>query len=266
MSADQQAAGYTPREGDRVRVRRWVQTTAGACSDERVYTGRITEVDGPEADGWFICLDTHPDRIYTGYQFLGAGGKLGTGPASLMTEVTLLDDADGQDAYRVQVSPDLAVALDGSQCVVLDVIHPGTGIRLHQVTVTDVSALQAALAGALAARPVVEAAGDARRALGVEEARRARGVLTRIEAVEWLIARLMSHGRAVDMTRQLRNEPGTSADGMTYLDGYWRVPAEPAPRVLGIVVPAQPEAPFDDPFSPMKPHPVLGLPVPEESP
>jgi hypothetical protein len=44
------------------------------------------------------------------------------------------------------------------------------------------------------------------------------------------------------------------------------IPYEPSPRVLGIVVPAQPEAPFDDPFSPMKPHPVLGLPVPEESP
>ena len=122
-------AGYTPRVGDRVRVARYIRTTAGARSDERVYVGRITEVEGPEAGGWYLMLDTHPERIYTGYQFLGAGTEANGGPSSLVTKVTPLDDTDGQEAYREQVAPDLAVILDGSQCVVLEVSEAGRVLR-----------------------------------------------------------------------------------------------------------------------------------------
>lgn len=223
------AAAYVPQVGDRVRVRRWVQTTAGERSDETVRTGKVTDAY-PHADDWYLQLDERLEWVFTGYQFLGAGQD-GRGPASLMTEVTPLDDTDGQDAYRQQVTPELAVALDGSQCVVLDVTHPHSGIRLHQVTISDVAALKAALDGALAARQAVEEAGRARRYAGPDEAREARGCLVRAEAVEWLIAKSLSRAGAVRATRQLRD--GFTGDapetfGMTYSDGYWRVPVTAA--------------------------------------
>jgi hypothetical protein len=223
---EQQTESYTPCVDDRVRVARYIRTTAGARSDERVYVGRITEVEGPEAGDWFIMLDTHPDQIYTGYQFLGTAAN--GGPSSLVTEVTRLDDTDGQEAYREQVTPDLAVTLDGSQCVTLDVTDPQTGVRLHQVTVTNVAALKTALDGALAAQQVVEAAGSARRHAGLGEARRARGVFTKIEAVSWLIDRGRSRSGAVWAARQLQDGFTDVPDtfGMTYDAPYWRVPVE----------------------------------------
>jgi hypothetical protein len=222
---EQQTESYTPRVGDPVRVTRYIRTTAGARSDERVYVGRITEVEGPEAGGWFIMLDTHPDQIYTGYQFLGAGNAANGGPSSLVTEVTQLDDTDGLEAYREQVAPDLAVTLDGSQCVVLNVTDPQTGVRLHQVTVTNVAALKTALDGALTAQQVVEASGNSRRYVGPDAARRARGQLTKREAVEWLTGRGYSQGGALRDVNVLRDEGG-STRGMTYSDGYWRVPVD----------------------------------------
>jgi hypothetical protein len=224
---EQQTESYTPRVGDRVRVARYIRTTAGARSDERVYVGRITEVEGPEAGDWFIDLDTHPDRIYTGYQFLGAGNAANGGPSSLVTEVTPLDDTDGQEAYRVQVTPDLAVTLDGSQCVTLDVTDPQTGVRLHQVTVANVAELKEALDGALAARQVVEAVGNARRMAGPDAARRARGQLTKREAAEWLIDNKgTSRGGALRAVNILREGGDGTVYGMTYADGYWRVPVD----------------------------------------
>jgi hypothetical protein len=224
---EQATESYTPRVGDPVRVTRYIRTTAGARSDERVYVGRITEVEGPEAGDWFIMLDTHPDQIYTGYQFLGAGTAANGGPSSLVTEVTPLDDTDGQEAYRVQVAPDLAVTLDGSQCVTLDVTDPQTGVRLHQVTVTNVAALKAALDGALTAQQVMEASGNSRRYAGPDAARRARGQFTKPEAVEWLIDNKgTSRGGAQRAANILREGGDGTVYGMTYADGYWRVPVD----------------------------------------
>jgi hypothetical protein len=231
---EQATESYTPRVGDPVRVTRYIRTTAGARSDERVYVGRITEVEGPEAGDWFIMLDTHPDQIYTGYQFLGAGTAANGGPSSLVTEVTPLDDTDGQEAYRVQVAPDLAVTLDGSQCVTLDVTDPQTGVRLHQVTVTNVAALKAALDGALTAQRILADLAERRRYAGLDEARRARGRLNRIEAVDWLIGKGRSRQGAVWASGQLRDGFTDVPDtfGMTYSDGYWRVPVSERPGSL----------------------------------
>jgi hypothetical protein len=212
-------ADYTPRVGDPVRVRRWVKPNGrDAREDESVYVGRITEAR-PHADGWFIDLDSHPDQIFTGYQFVGTG--------SLLTEVAPLDDTDGSEAYRVQVTPDLAVILDGSQCVVLEVSEAGRVLR--RVTVTNVAALKTSLDGARAAQREVEAAGRTRRYAGPDEARRARGQLTKIEAVEWLITHgTTSRAGALRDVNILRDDgadvPPGAVYGMTYADGYWRVP------------------------------------------
>jgi hypothetical protein len=87
-TADDITAGaYVPRPGDRVTVRRYTQCDVSEKREnEIVITGMITEAYS-HADGWFLWLDSYPDRIFTGYQFLGAGAD-GRSPASLVTEVT----------------------------------------------------------------------------------------------------------------------------------------------------------------------------------
>jgi hypothetical protein len=231
-------AGYTPRKGDRVRVTRYIRTTDGVRSDETVQVGEISNVHGLEAGGYRIWLDGRPECIFTGYQFLGAGTAASDrpGPSSLVTEVTRLDDTDGLEAYREQVAPDLAVTLDGSQCVVLNVTDPQTGVRLHQVTVTNVAALKAALDGALTAQQVMEASGNSRRYAGPDAARRARGQLTKIEAVEWLIGKSMARGHAIAVVDRAQRYahlgspvPARTAQGdypVTYDAPYWRVPVD----------------------------------------
>jgi hypothetical protein len=96
------------------------------------------------------------------------------------------------------------------------------------VTISNVAALHTALDGALAAQQVVEAVGETRRYAGLDEARRARGVFTKIEAVSWLIDRGRSRSGAVWAARQLQDGFTDVPDtfGMTYDAPYWRVPVE----------------------------------------
>lgn len=88
MSAQQEGGAYEPRPGDQVTVRRYITPTHGERTLETEHAGVITEAV-PHADGWYIQLDSYEHRIFTGYQFLGAGSGLAneTGPASLLTEV-----------------------------------------------------------------------------------------------------------------------------------------------------------------------------------
>jgi hypothetical protein len=228
-TTEKQAESYTPSVGDRVRVVRYIRTTAGARRDERVYVGRITEAEGPEAGGWFIMLDTHPEQIFTGYQFLGAGTAANGGPSSLVTEVTPLDDADGLDApelYRRQVTPDMAVVADDG-AVVLEISDGQAGHVVRRVTVPDIMGFHDILIEARTVNGLHQHAADERRMAGPDEARRARGQLTKREAVEWLIDNKgTSRGGAQRAANILREGGDGTVYGMTYADGYWRVPVD----------------------------------------
>jgi hypothetical protein len=73
-----------------VTVRRYIAPTTGERELTAEHTGVILYTE-EHADGWYIRLDSYPNRIFTGYQFLGAGEELvagAAGPASLVTEVT----------------------------------------------------------------------------------------------------------------------------------------------------------------------------------
>jgi hypothetical protein len=176
-------ASYVPRKGDRVRVVRYVNLMDGGGREDRDdRTGEVTNVQ-PQADGHRVWLDGDPDWIFTGPQWTGHG--------HLMTEVTPV-------LYRVQLSPDLAVRLDGSQCITVDVTDPGTGKLLHTATVTDVDALKAALDGARDAQRRELGRADERRASGIEEAQEGRGRLSRGAAVERLITFYVPRGLAAN--------------------------------------------------------------------
>lgn len=233
------AAGYVPGEGDRVMVRRWEQPTLADADPERVlsfqFAGTVIEVDRSQGRALYYFDWDDLAVIYdnVGYDaadlraicpdavFLPAGEN--GSQAYLVTEMTPVDPS-AREPYRVQLSPDMAVTLDGSQCVVLDITDPRAGVTEHRVTVSSVDALKTALDGALAAQRVVTDAGDRRRYAGLGEARRARGQLTRPEAVDWLIGKGYGRGLAVNVTGRLRGEGG-SVLGMTYDSQYWRVPA-----------------------------------------
>jgi hypothetical protein len=220
---------YVPVVGDRVTVRRTVvYSTSGVRVPESVHTGIITAAQ-PEADGWFITLDTHPDMIFTGYQFLGAGTD-DRGPASLETEVTLT--MPGAGTFGRLLTPDLAVAVDGSGCIVLVVTEP-SGKLLRVITVTDVDAAKAALDDARAAQLAKLAEADAARDRGMDDHRRATGRLTKAEAVEWLMEHLrwdraMAVAAAEDISRRDQASAryrAATARGMMFEGGYWQVPA-----------------------------------------
>jgi hypothetical protein len=136
-----------------VTVRRYIAPTTGERTLESEYTGTLTDAV-PHADGWLITLNNRPDQIFTGYQFLGAGAGVGAGvagPASLVTEVTRAEPGEG--TFGRLLTPDMAIAVDGSGCIVLVVTEP-RGQLLRVVTVTNVDAFKAALDDARAAQQV----------------------------------------------------------------------------------------------------------------
>ena len=183
MSATDEAGAYEPRLGDWVTVRRWIKPTTGERTLHGEYAGRITDVQ-PEADGHLIWLDTLPagEWIFTGYQFLGQGTD-GKGPASLVTEVTPTE----LDGLRIQLTPDLALLLDASQCIVLEVTDPAAGGEaLRRITVTDVDAFKAGLHDVREAQRAVLREADLRRVAGPDEKRRAEGRYTKTEAAAFL--------------------------------------------------------------------------------
>lgn len=171
------SGAYVPRTGDRVTVRRYIAPATGERALDSEYTGTVVEAV-PHADGWFITLNNHPDRIFTGYQFLGAGAS-GQGPASLVTEVTRAEPAAG--TFARQLTPDMAVAVDGSGCIVLVVTEP-RGKLLRVITVTDVEAFKAALDDARTAQHAALGEAGAPRVAGPNEKRRSEGRLIKSEA------------------------------------------------------------------------------------
>jgi hypothetical protein len=214
---------YVPRTGDRVTVRRFIREN-GECSLESEHTGIITELY-PKDGGWYLQLDSCPDRIFTDSQFLGAGAD-GRSPATLVTEVVPAPETFGR-----QLSPDLVVATDSSQCIVLLVGGTGPKDPIRKVTVANVDALKAALDEARSAQQTAMAAADQRRMQGIGEANRARGRLDRPEAVAWLIGHgQVSRQRAAHMVRDLSEGAvgGRTTFGMTFDGTYWIVPPEQA--------------------------------------
>lgn len=213
-----EAGAYEPRPGERVTVRRYIAPTTGERTLDSEYAGLVTEVTPGDSTGYYLRLDTCPDRIFTGYQFLGAGTD-GSGPASLVTEVT-------PGPFARQLSPELVVGTDSAQCIVLLVGGTGPKDPVRKVTVSDVDAFKAALDDARTAQHVALEEADAQRVPGIGVKHRAEGKLEKREAVEWLIARPMSRQRAVHVARVLQAGAlgGPFTDGMTYDGTHWVVP------------------------------------------
>lgn len=238
MSIQQSEAGaYEPRPGDRVTVRRYIKATCGPRTLHAEHTGVITDAE-PHQDGWFLNLDNYPDRIFIGYQFLGAGAY-GRTPASLVTEVALAEP--GKGTFGRQLTPELVVATDGSQCVVLLVGGTGPADPIRKVAVTDVTAFKGALDDALAAQQEALTAADRQRYRGPDEKRRAEGRLTRSEAVAYLaeqtrrqrghvvavVSRAQEYPRLGPERFQSASVTGSPVFLVGYADGYWQVvPAE----------------------------------------
>jgi hypothetical protein len=238
---DIRAGAYVPRPGDRVTVRRYQQPTLADGDPQRSMTFQVTgTLTGAksQADGVMLHFDLQDltvqydddghrypemfEQVFTGYVFLK--------PDYLVTEVVPAADTDGETFGR-QLSPELVVATDSSQCIVLLVGGIGPEDPIRRVTVSDVDALKAALDDARTAQRAALAAADERGMQGVGEARRARGRLDRYEASKWLTARGMPRARAASVVRNLRTgdtEAESVAEGMTFDGTYWIVPPEQA--------------------------------------
>lgn len=173
--------GYLPETGDLVRVTRYVRVHAtGERQDVTVHAGVITDAV-PFQDGWYITLDTCPDRIFTGYQFCGPGTPDNGGAATFVTEVELLTGgAEDVTRFRQQLSPDLAVELDSSDCIVLRVTNPATGAVERTITVTDVDEHKDALDAARRAQRKVTRLAEQHRLDGLRGQDRARQMHTRL--------------------------------------------------------------------------------------
>jgi len=217
---------YVPRPGDWVTIRRYIRrglVTEPELQSEQA--GRISRAE-PEADGWRIWLDTLPDGewIFTGYQFLGQDVD-GRGPASLVTEIAPM----ARDGQHIQLTPDLALLLDASQCIVAEVTDPAAGGEvLRRVTITNVDAFKAALDTLREAQRAELAEADNARVTGRGSRRRDEGRLTEREAVEWLACRRhMACQAAADLVEGLRfgRLIPSQLDGMTYDGTYWVIPA-----------------------------------------
>lgn len=225
-----EAGAYVPRPGERVTVRRYIAPTTGERTLDSEHTGIATEVSPGDSTGYYLMLDSYPDRIFTGYQFLGAGAD-GRSPASLVTEVT-----PAKATFSRQVSPELVVGTDGSQCIVLLVGGTGPKDPIRKVTVTDVDALKAALDDARTYQRIALDEADAVRPRGPEGKRRAEGKFTKWEVVEHLAE--LTHrqrGHVIAVVNRARAHPelgperlrAAGSDDAEFLvsweaDGYWR--------------------------------------------
>jgi hypothetical protein len=221
-----EAAKYEPRQGDKVTVRRYIQPTAGERTLDVELSGVITDPPQYVADGYYLWLDSVPDMIFTGYQFLGVGED-GHSPANLVTEVELTEPAR-PELYRQQVTPDMSVIADGA-AVVLEVTDGLAGHVVRRVTLANHAEFFNAIEASRIANIEYQADADRRRTEGLTEARRARGHLLRSEAVDWLMARGRSRNEAAGITCLLEDgispEFSYGQERMTYADSYWRVPA-----------------------------------------
>jgi len=228
-------AAYVPEYGDRVSVRRWVQTADGARSDESARTGVLVEVVA-SSDGYYLRLDDDGARIFTGYQFLG-GGQDGRSPASLVTEVTRAEDGTrgtATELYRQQVTPDMAVVADGA-AVVLEISDALAGHVVRRVTVTNLTEFWDILEAAGTANGAHQAEAERLRAVGLDEKRRSEGRLTRLEAVDDIAANGYSRSYGVRLTHDAKAGVVPDAEGpvqVTFLaGGYFTVIYNPTPRI-----------------------------------
>jgi hypothetical protein len=242
VSADQTAGAYEPRPGDRVTVRRYQQPTLTPGDPERKLTFQFTgTVTKRSQKGNIAFLRFDSDDVVLQYDDDGHRSPdlfdlvcldyVFVNPGYLVTEVVPAGTVPGE-AFRVQVTPDMAVVVDPSQCVVLEVTDRAGGPVLRRVTVTGIGHFKAVLDAAREAQEAELGKSDRRRAAGLAEARRGRGILTQYEAVEWLIRTgPVSRQRAVNLVNELSaGAPGGSrALGMTYAGGYWRVPVQQKP-------------------------------------
>lgn len=158
------------------------------------------------------------------------------------SELDRRTQARAGEVFRTRLTPDLEVVVDESQCIVLVVSgDSGPGFVLRRITVTNVDDFKATLDQAREAQHAALAADDEKRGQAVvdkrqAEIRRARGQLTRSEAVEWLTGPrgwAAIPGLALQAVRDMRtgteSKPALAAadEGMTFSGGYWRVPAAP---------------------------------------
>lgn len=172
MTAAQEAGAYEPRPGDRVTVRRYAQPSLTPGDPVRVlqfeFTGTVLSraagagVYHFDPESLSVARDVHglgpsgladvgADYVYLGKNAAGGGLYL----------VTELEPA-ATEAYREQVSPELAVTVDPSQCIVLEV-SDGQGRVLRRIAVAHLGVLKQAL----------DAAYDAQQ-LAIEQAEQAR--------------------------------------------------------------------------------------------
>lgn len=185
MSAQQEAGAYEPRPGDRVTVRRYAQPSLTPGDPVRVlqleFTGTLLSLADRvyhfDLESLSVAYDVHSLRpadyladISADYVFLGknaAGGGL-----YLVTEL----EPAATEAYRQQVSPELAVTVDPSQCIVLEV-SDGQGRVLRRVAVPHVGVLKQALAAAYDAQQLAVARAEQDRLEGLRDrlAERRRG-------------------------------------------------------------------------------------------
>lgn len=154
------------------------------------------------------------------------GDALGQGPEAAEPEATDLA------AYTCEVTPDMAVVVDASQCIVLRVSEPH-GRLLRTVTVTNVDVLKAALDRARVAQHTALAEADNRRVAGRFDRVRAEGGLDRTEVMDYLATQVrLNRVHAGTVINRVRRSlaPETvcrEADLRTYVvsysGGYWRV-------------------------------------------
>ena len=156
----------------------------------------------------------------------GLGDVLGTGPE---LDVSAAQPRIEPNIFAHQVTPDLAIVTDASQCIVAEVSDGTAGKVLRRVAITDVDALIGALGRALTAQATAMAGAWKQRQADPDEKRRAGGLLTRGEAVEWLMSEArggldrLSAVTLVDGVRRGRAESARLA-GMTFDGTHWRVP------------------------------------------
>lgn len=94
------------------------------------------------------------------------GDALGTGPEATDSDTVVRPAAT--EAYRQQVSPELAVTVDPSQCIVLEV-SDGQGRVLRRIAVPHVGVLKQALAAAYDAQQLAIARAEQDRMDGLRE-------------------------------------------------------------------------------------------------
>jgi hypothetical protein len=157
----------------------------------------------------------------------GLGDALGTGPE---LDVSAAQPRSAEPGlFAQQVSPELVVGTDSSQCIVLLVGGTGPKDPIRKVIVTDVLALIRALSLAMTAQATAMAEAWKQRQAGPDEKRCSEGKLTKREAVEWLVAREFSRQQAVRAVGRLQDGAvgGPFTDGMIYDGRYWVVPVTP---------------------------------------